>query len=122
MPSDYPVLQTIVYFKGTNCSGVGSWSNAICSVHVCISHAPTLLPWCLQGKTLTNSVKQIFTDFQAAAEKFQKLNYDAMNVDEAQFADDFAVFCGVIRELERRLGAVITQVCVLFLQSKLLST
>jgi len=65
----------------------------------------------VQGKTLTNSVKQIFTDFQTAAEKFQKLNYDAMNVDATQFADDFAIFCGVIRELERRLGAVIAQVC-----------
>ena len=64
----------------------------------------------MQGKTLTNSVKQIFTDFQTAAEKFQKLNYDAMNVDATQFADDFAIFCGVIRELERRLGAVIAQV------------
>lgn len=65
----------------------------------------------VQGKTLTNSVKQIFTAFQTAAEKFQKLNYDAMNVDATQFADDFAIFCGVIRELERRLGAVIAQVC-----------
>ena len=64
----------------------------------------------LQGKTLTNSVKQIFTDFQSAAEKFQKLNYDAMNVEVTQFATDFAIFCGVIRELERRLGAVIAQV------------
>ncbi|DBB00313.1 TPA: Dynein beta chain, flagellar outer arm [Trebouxia sp. C0004] len=62
-----------------------------------------------KGKTLTNSVKQIFTDFLTAAEKFQKLNYDAMNVDATQFADDFATFCGVIRELERRLGAVIAQ-------------
>ncbi len=34
-----------------------------------------------------------------------------MNVDAIQFADDFAIFCGVIRELERRLGAVIAQVC-----------
>lgn len=65
----------------------------------------------MQGKTLTNSVKQIFTDFQAAAEKFQKLNYDAMNVEAAQFVDDFNIFCNVIRELERRLGAVIAQVC-----------
>lgn len=78
------------------------------------------LPW-VQGKTLTNSVKQIFTDFQAAAEKFQKLNYDAMNVDATQFTDDFAVFCGVVRELERRLGAVIAQVWVLLLQIKLVS-
>lgn len=71
-----------------------------------------MLLWGVQGKTLTNSVKQIFTDFQTAAEKFQKLNYDAMNVDATQFKDDFAIFCGVIRELERRLGAVIAQVHV----------
>ena len=65
---------------------------------------------CKQGKTLTISVKQIFTDFQTAAEKFQKLNYDAMNVEATQFDTDFANFCAVIRELERRLGAVIAQV------------
>ena len=90
-------------------------------IHTCIPHVVTTLPWAVQGKTLTNSVKQIFTDFQAAAEKFQKLNYDAMNVDATQFADDFAVFCGIIRELERRLGAVIAQVHVLLLLRKLMS-
>lgn len=73
------------------------------SIKLCVSDA--------QGKTLTNSIKQIFTDFQSAAEKFQKLNYDAMNLDATQFADDFSIFCGVIRELERRLGAVVAQVC-----------
>ena len=81
----------------------------------------SMLSWVVQGKTLTNSVKQIFTDFQAAAEKFQKLSYDAMNVDATQFAHDFAVFCGVMRELERRLGAVIAQVHMQLLLRKLVS-
>ena len=81
--------------------------------HTCCLSLASTLPWRVQGKTLTNSVKQIFTDFQTAVEKFQKLNYDAMNVDATQFTDDFATFCGVIRELERRLGAVIAQVHVL---------
>lgn len=84
-------------------------AEAHCTCHL---SPVTMLPWAVQGKTLTNSVKQIFTDFQTAAEKFQKLSYDAMNVDATQFTDDFAIFCGVIRELERRLGAVIAQVHV----------
>lgn len=67
----------------------------------------------VQGKTLTVSVKQIFTDFQAAADKFQKLPYDVIDVDAKQFPQDFAAFCGVIQELERRLGAVIAQVSTL---------
>lgn len=63
----------------------------------------------LQGKTLTTSIKQIFGDFQAAAEKFKNLGYDAMNVDAKQFDIDFFAFRSVINELERRLGAVIVQ-------------
>ena len=63
----------------------------------------------LQGKTLTTSIKQIFSDFQAAAEKFKNLSYDAMNVDAKQFDIDFFAFRSVIKELERRLGAVIVQ-------------
>eukprot|EP00891_Asterochloris_glomerata_P002883 jgi/Astpho2/2883/Aster-01037 len=60
-----------------------------------------------KGKTLTTSIKQIFGDFQAAAEKFKNLGYDAMNVDAKQFDIDFFAFRSVINELERRLGAVI---------------
>ena len=63
----------------------------------------------LQGKTLTTSIKQIFSDFQAAAEKFKSLSYDTMNVDAKQFDIDFFAFRSVIKELERRLGAVIVQ-------------
>lgn len=55
-------------------------------------------------------MKQIFTDFQAAADVVRKLNYDVIDVDAKQFPQDFAAFCGVIQELERRLGAVIAQV------------
>ncbi|KAK9808985.1 hypothetical protein WJX72_007373 [[Myrmecia] bisecta] len=62
-----------------------------------------------KGKTLTTSVKQIYADFQAAVEKFQKLAYDAMNVDAKEFDDDFYAFRCVIKELERRLGSIIVQ-------------
>ena len=55
-------------------------------------------------------MKQIFTDFLAAADKFQKLPYDVIDVDAKQFPQDFAAFCAVMQELERRLGAVIAQV------------
>ena len=64
----------------------------------------------VQGRTLTTSIKQVYTDFQAAFEKFQKLPYDALNVEAKQFDADFFAFRSSIKELERRLGAIIVQV------------
>lgn len=62
-----------------------------------------------RGKTLTNSIRQIHTDFQQAVEKFQNLDYDIMDIDKRQFDDDFYEFRSVIKDLERRLASIITQ-------------
>jgi dynein heavy chain len=61
-----------------------------------------------KGKTLTTSVQQIHGDFQAAVVKFKGVGYDIMDVSAKQFDDDFYEFRCSIKELERRLGAVVS--------------
>ncbi len=64
---------------------------------------------CAQGKVLTNGIKAIHADFQAAVERFQGVQYDVMDTDAKAFDEDFYAFRVVIRELERRLAAIIIQ-------------
>jgi dynein heavy chain len=62
-----------------------------------------------KGKTLTDSILQIFAEFQAAVEKFTHVTYDIMDIERREFDDDFFVFKQRIRELERRLASILTQ-------------
>ena len=62
-----------------------------------------------KGKTLTNSVQQIFSDFQGAVSAFEAVEYDIMDVIAKRFDDDFYEFRCRIKELERRLGSLLTQ-------------
>eukprot|EP00899_Mesostigma_viride_P009330 jgi/Mesvir1/18399/Mv14277-RA.1 len=62
-----------------------------------------------KGKTLTASVRQIFSDFQQAVHRFQNVPYDIMDVESKQFDDNFYEFRCVVKELERRLGSIIIQ-------------
>ena len=62
-----------------------------------------------KGKTLTNSVAQIYVDFDQAVETFKAVPYDIMDVSRKEFDDDFYEFRCRIKELERRLGSVLTQ-------------
>ena len=61
-----------------------------------------------KGKTLTASIKQIYEDFQNAVAKFKVVPYDIMDVSARKFDDDFYEFRCTIKELERRLGAVVS--------------
>jgi dynein heavy chain len=61
-----------------------------------------------KGKTLTASIKQIYDDFLHAVEKFKNVQYDIMDVGAKSFDDDFYEFRCSIKELERRLGAVVS--------------
>lgn len=63
-----------------------------------------------KGKLLTTNVKQIHADFMRAAEAFQGVQYDVLNVDAQEFHMDYYKFRSTIKELERRLGAVVLQV------------
>ena len=61
-----------------------------------------------KGKTLTASIKQIYEDFLHAVAKFKAVPYDIMDVGAKEFDDDFYEFRCSIKELERRLGAVVS--------------
>lgn len=61
-----------------------------------------------KGKTLTASIKQIYDDFLFAVAKFKGVPYDIMDVEAKAFDDDFYEFRGSIKELERRLGSVVS--------------
>jgi len=61
-----------------------------------------------KGKTLTASIKQIYEDFLHAVAKFKDVPYDIMDVGAKEFDDDFYEFRCSIKELERRLGAVVS--------------
>jgi len=60
-----------------------------------------------KGKTLTSSIQQIHLDFQTAIDAFKNLEYDLMDVSANQFGDDFCEFQQAVKEIERRLGAVV---------------
>jgi len=62
-----------------------------------------------KGKSLTTSVRQIFSNFSQAVNAFQTVQYDIMDVQSKQFDDDFYEFRCVIKDLERRLGHLIIQ-------------
>lgn len=62
-----------------------------------------------KGRTLTETLKQIFAEFQKAVENFRQLPYDTMDITKKNFDDDFMTFRQKMKELERRLASVITQ-------------
>jgi dynein heavy chain len=62
-----------------------------------------------KGKTLTTSVQQVYSDFVSAVGTIQAIQYDIMDLDAKAFDDDFYEFRARIKELERRIGSVVTQ-------------
>jgi len=62
-----------------------------------------------KGKTLSTSVRQIFSDFTESVSTFKKVPYDVIDVSAKQFDDDFYEFRCKVKMLERRLSSIITQ-------------
>ena len=62
-----------------------------------------------KGKTLTETVNGILREFEEIVEKFQEKEYDIMDISIKKFDDDFYIFRGKIKELERRLASTLTQ-------------
>ena len=62
-----------------------------------------------KGKTLSASIKTIYEEFKAEVEQFMTVGYDIMDIEKREFDDDFFKFRTRIRELERRLAAVLSQ-------------
>ena len=61
-----------------------------------------------KGSNLTKSVEQIYKDFLVAVDVIRTLQYDIMDVEAKQFNCDFQSFRHDVKELERRLGSVIS--------------
>lgn len=62
-----------------------------------------------KGKLMTQSILHVFNEFNEAVEDFMKVKYDILDINERQFDDDFFVFRQRVKELERRLAAILTQ-------------
>jgi len=61
-----------------------------------------------KGRTLTDSLKQIFAEFEITVNEFCKVTYDIMDIEKRSFDDDFYKFRQRIKELERRLASILT--------------
>ena len=62
-----------------------------------------------KGKVLSTSVRQIYADFLVAQNAFRNTEYDLMDIDNTDFADDFFKFRSTVKEQERRLSSVLLQ-------------
>lgn len=60
-----------------------------------------------KGHALTHSVRTLFADFTTATSRFHLVSYDLLDTECAVFEADYAAFRGTVRELERRLAALI---------------
>jgi len=62
-----------------------------------------------KGKQLTQSLRQVHSDFVKAVEQFKHVPYDIMDIQQSAFDDDFYKYRCQVKELERRLSAVVCQ-------------
>ncbi|KAL7445854.1 hypothetical protein ACHAXM_010428 [Skeletonema potamos] len=60
-----------------------------------------------KGTTLTATIQQIKNDFQDSVDSIKNLEYDIMDIQATQFDSDYSAFRKFVKEIERRLGAVI---------------
>jgi len=62
-----------------------------------------------KGKSMTQAIMLVFNEFNKAVEDFMTVKYDILDIDKREFDDDFFKFRQRVKELERRLAAVLTQ-------------
>ena len=60
-----------------------------------------------KGAALTETVKQIFADFNTALEKLKKVEYDLMDVEAKAFDADYMHFRSSVESFDRQIGAVL---------------
>lgn len=60
-----------------------------------------------KGKVLSATIRQVYDDFSRLVDGLKQVPYDLMNVDNSQFDIDYQAFRGSIKELEKRIGAII---------------
>ncbi|KAL7443397.1 hypothetical protein ACHAXH_005661 [Discostella pseudostelligera] len=61
-----------------------------------------------KGNTLTSTIHQIRHDFQRSVDAIKNLEYDIMDINAVQFDNEYSIFRKFVKEIERRLGAVIS--------------
>ena len=60
-----------------------------------------------KGRSLSASIAQMHSDFSATIEAFQRITYDALDIADKRFDDDFYVFRTDVKAVERRLASVL---------------
>ena len=60
-----------------------------------------------KGSTLTSTIQQIKDDFQRSVDAVKSLEYDIMDIKAVKFDSEYSKFRKFVKEIERRLGAVI---------------
>ena len=60
-----------------------------------------------KGAALTDTLKQIFADFNAALDKLQKVEYDLMDVGAKTFDADYFLFRTSVESFDRQISAVL---------------
>lgn len=61
-----------------------------------------------KGKALSGCVVTILEEFNQAVETFKNVTYDIMDVDEKQFDQDYFTFRMAIKDLDMRLGSLLS--------------
>ena len=61
------------------------------------------------GSEMTTQAERVKQEFDAAQAKFLHVEYDLLDVDEPQFDVDFGAFRGLVRDLERKMGSLLTE-------------
>ena len=78
-----------------------------------------------KGRTLTHSVAQIYADFLTGVNIMFNVPYDLLDIEYTRFDDDYYDFRCRVKELERRIASVLTQVrarsCCHLLEAHLLT-
>jgi len=62
-----------------------------------------------KGKAMSQAIVNIEAEFTQAVEKFMLIDYDVMDIEKKQFADDFFQFRQRTKEQERRLASILSQ-------------
>jgi len=61
-----------------------------------------------KGRDLTQDIQTIHDEFLVIFDKFKYVNYDFLDVDDPTFDTEFSKFRETIKDLDRRLGSILT--------------
>jgi len=62
-----------------------------------------------KGNALSLSLNQVYEEFKEVVEEFKKVNFDVLDTSIEEFDEEFLKFRTRMKELERRVGAILNQ-------------